>query len=172
MATGGRAGTGTARTALVGAAHGVAATVAMSVPMLVVGRRAQMATQPPKRITVDAMEAAGVEPATEAGRNLASTLAHLCFGAVAGAVFAVLRGRLRPPGPAVSHGGLYGLGVWAVSYRGWVPALGIMPAPRHDEPVRQRTTLGAHLLYGAVLGLLSGIQARGRGAVADVPGLR
>ena len=154
MAAGRLPDDGLARAALLGAGRGAAATVAMSVPLLLASPSDEMGAQPPKRITLEAARAAGVEPGTEAGRNLASTLAHLAFGAGVGAAFSVLRRRFRPPVPSVVQGLAYGLAVWAVSYKGWVPALGIMPPSQHDLPVRRRTNLVAHLVYGGVLGAL------------------
>ncbi len=149
-----------ARTALGGAGRGVIATVVMSVPMLVWSRRAAGGTVPPKRITAEVTDAAGVEPDTQAGLDVASTFAHLGFGSSMGAGFSMLQRLLRPPGPTVAHGLAYGLGVWAVSYKGWVPALGIMPPAQEDRPDRQRMNILAHLVYGAVLGALHGRQGR------------
>ena len=54
----------------------------------------------------------------------------------------------------------FGLGVWAVSYLGWIPALGLLPPPYRDNPRRAWTTLTAHLVYGAVLG--AGLSRRER----------
>lgn len=142
-------------TALVGGARGLVATGAMSVPMLVAGRTGVMGTQPPERITTEATRAAGVEPDSKTGLHAASTVAHLGFGASMGAAFALLHRFLRPPGPVVAQGLAYGLGVWAISYKGWVPALGIMPPAHEDRPGRQRVNIAAHLVYGAVLGGLS-----------------
>ncbi len=142
------------REAVSGSARGLVATVAMSLPMLAAGRAGAMGTLPPKRITEEAMESAGLEQAGETERNVASTAAHLGFGTSVGAVFYLLRARLRPPGPGVVHGLGYGLAVWAASYKGWVPALGILPPPESDEPGRRKTNVLAHVIYGAVLGLL------------------
>ena len=149
------------RAAVPGLARGLVATVAMSVPMLVAGRRGVMGTQPPKRIAGRAAEAVDADPADadpvgEAKLNLASTLAHIGFGGSMGALFAVLRARLRLPGPALAQGMAYGLAVWASSYKGWVPAIGAMPPAEQDRPGQRRTILAAHLLYGGVLGLLDG----------------
>lgn len=155
-----RAGVGQA--ALAGAARGVAATVAMSVPMVAEALAGAQRTPPPKRITVETMDAAGADPGSETGRNMASTLAHLAFGATMGAAFSMFRSRLRPPGPAVAHGLAYGLAVWAVSYKGWVPALGIMPRSEYDRPARRRANVFAHLVYGGVLGALDGAGRRRR----------
>jgi hypothetical protein len=53
------------------------------------------------------------------------------------------------------HGIGYGLGIYALSYQGWVPALGILPPPRRDRSDRQVTMAPAHVAYGAVLGRLT-----------------
>jgi len=46
----------------------------------------------------------------------------------------------------------FGLGVWAASYVGWIPALGLLPPPGKDNPRRAWTILTAHVVYGAILG--------------------
>ncbi len=141
-----------AREAVRGAGRGLAGTVVMSIPMLVAGRPV-MGTQPPKRITVGVLRRAGVRERSERQRNVAGTIAHLGFGATAGAVFTVARAGLALRGPALPQGLGYGVAVWAASYKGWVPALGVLPPPERDDPARQATLLAAHLLFGAVLGL-------------------
>jgi hypothetical protein len=47
-----------------------------------------------------------------------------------------------------------GLAVWAVSYQGWIPALGILPKASEDRPARPAVMVTAHVVYGAVLGAL------------------
>ena len=47
-----------------------------------------------------------------------------------------------------------GEAVYAVSYAGWVPALGALPPADRDRPSRQLVMAAAHLVYGAVLGAL------------------
>ncbi len=147
---------------VLGSARGLVATAAMSVPMLAAGRSGVMGRQPPERIIDEAADTAGLEHASESERNVAATAAHLAFGASNGALFSVLRARLRPPGPSVVHGLCYGVGVWAASYKGWVPALGILPPPEQDRPGRQRVIFLAHLVYGAVLGALAPRRGQGR----------
>jgi hypothetical protein len=46
------------------------------------------------------------------------------------------------------------LSVWALSYQGWVPALGILPPASRDQPGRQWTMVAAHVVYGVVLGAM------------------
>lgn len=70
--------------------------------------------------------------------------AHFGYGALTGAVFALL--------PAFRGGGaLYGVGVWALSYLGWIPAARILaPAWRHPAE-RNLLMIVVHLVWGAAL---------------------
>ena len=77
------------------------------------------------------------------------------FGVGGGVLFTLLHDRLRPPGPTILYGVCFGLAVWAVSYQGWIPKLGILPAAHRDRPGRRRTMVVGHVLYGAVLGLVA-----------------
>ena len=149
---------GLVRAVVDGVGGGVAATVAMSVPMLAADKAGLMPEPPPEKITEDAMSAVGIEPEdrTERQENVVATVTHFAFGAACGVVFALVRRRLRLRVPAWVQGIPFGLGVWAVSYKGWVPALGILPPPEHDRPGRVRTMVAAHVVYGAVLGAVEG----------------
>ena len=133
------------RDAARGAAAGVVATGAMSAVMLAFRR--QMGEQPPDAIAKSAAGAVGAEPA-EAEAEVLASIAHLGFGLGVGAGYALLPRHLPPPvrGVAVA------LAVWAVSYQGWVPALGILPPADDDRPERQKVMVGAHVVFGAVLG--------------------
>ncbi len=143
-----------AETILGGAGAGVVATAAMSVPMLLAGELGAMGEQPPKRIVRTVLGIAGEADTSEAGQDVAAALAHLGFGAGGGAAFALAHRALRLPLPAAVQGAAFGLGVWATSYKGWIPALGALPDADADRPDRQRTMIAAHLVYGAVLGAL------------------
>lgn len=147
-------GDGAGRQLLRGAAAGTVATLPMSGVMLLAGRLGLMGRQPPKKITEASLEAADAPVEDEDTRNVLASIAHLGFGAGMGMLFAVLHRRFRPPGPAAAHGMAFGLAVWAGSYKGWVPALGILPPPEHDRPGRVRTMVLAHLVFGAVLAAL------------------
>jgi hypothetical protein len=126
----------------------------MSAVMLVAGRTGAMGAQPPERVTEKALDAADVRPTSEGQQDAAASLAHLAFGAGGGAAFALLHRRLNLPVPAVAQGVVFGLGVWAASYQGWIPALGILPPADDDRPGRRRTMIAAHVVYGGVLGAL------------------
>jgi hypothetical protein len=108
--------------------------------------RKPMGEQPPDAITTRAAHA-GAAP-TERQADALAVVAHLAFGAGTGAAYA-LAPRVGPP---VLRGVLTGLSVWAVSYQGWIPALGILPKASEDRPARPAVMVTAHLVYGAVLG--------------------
>ncbi|MEA2518091.1 MAG: hypothetical protein QOF49_171, partial [Chloroflexota bacterium] len=136
-------------------AAGVAvATVAMSAVMVAGDRMGLMGEQPPTAVTRAALGGVGADdpPGTA---DLIAPVAHLGFGATAGVVYGLTR-RLFPRVPGVALGPMFGLGVWAVSYKGWIPALGILPQPDDDRPDRPTVMVVAHVVYGVVLGWLVG----------------
>lgn len=145
-------GTASSRTVVEGMAAGVAATVAMSVPMMAAGRIGAMGGQPPRKVAEHALGRAGAGDTSEHEQNVAASLAHLAFGAGGGGAFAFVHRRLGLPVPTVVQGVAFGLAVWATSYKGWIPALGLLPPPERDRPGRRRTMVLAHVVFGAVLG--------------------
>ena len=147
-------------TALSGAGAGVVATLAMSVPMVLAGERGDMGELPPKRIVRTALGRAGTTDTSEESQDVIATLSHLAFGASGGAAFALAQRSLQLPLPSTVQGMAFGLGVWAASYKGWIPALGALPDADDDRADRRRTMIGAHLVYGAVLGALVGKRQR------------
>jgi hypothetical protein len=63
--------------------------------------------------------------------------------------------------PAVSLGVSHGLAVYALSFKGWIPALEILPSPQRDRPggpaarrPAARRSWWPDVVYGAVLGRL------------------
>jgi hypothetical protein len=90
-------------------------------------------TMPPMRadpgeFTVEQAEELLREEAREQVSNTVETVAAkslaLGYGMTAGALYGALRPR---PGNLLVDGTALGLGVWAVGYLGWLPALGLMP---------------------------------------------
>lgn len=146
--------------ALKGALAGAVATVPMSVVMYAARKAGLMGEYPPEIIAEKSLDALGVHEGEDVN-EVAATVAHLGFGASAGALFGVLLGRTELPLPTVAQGIGYGLFVYAVSYDGWIPALHVIPAPEDDRPGRQPSMVAAHVVYGAVLGAL--LARRGRG---------
>jgi hypothetical protein len=131
---------------------GAVATVAMSAVMVTGDRLGLMSEQPPTVVTRSALRDAGVERSAAAA-SLIAPIAHVGFGAFGGLLYALLR-RLVPRAPGGVLGVAFGLAVWAVSYWGWIPALGILPPPESDERGRPAVMVAAHVVYGLVLGWL------------------
>ncbi|MEH1166963.1 DUF6789 family protein [Micromonospora sp. CPCC 205539] len=141
----------TSRRVAHGALAGVGATVAMT-GVLAVGRRlGGYPEQPPKRLVRRFARRAGMSARRQSpGVRAAWPLAHFGFGAAYGAGYALAVRR-----SSASRGIAAGLGLWASSYLGWVPALGLLPPPQRDDPARAVTTFAAHVVYGAVLGVIA-----------------
>src|ERR687885_177231 len=126
----------------------------MSAFMLLAKQLGLMGEQPPRKITRRFLVRSGDKrPRGETQDVLASAL-HFGFGAAGGTLFALAFRLLRLPFPSALQGAAYGTGVWAVSYLGWVPELGIMPPADRDRPGRPQSMLIAHWIYGSVLGVL------------------
>ena len=65
--------------------------------------------------------------------------------AATGALLAAAR-----PAMTARFGSMAGVAVWAASYFGWIPAMGVLsPAHRHP-PARNALMIAAHLVWGAV----------------------
>ena len=137
-----------------GAIAGAAATTAMSVFMRAAQAAGLIGELPPRKITDAAIDAAGAEEAPAPARSVAATMAHVGFGIGCGALYALAHPRLRRYMPPTLAGAAFGTAVWAASYAGWVPALGIMPPPDDDAPGRVGTMVVAHWVFGGVLGAI------------------
>ena len=143
-----------------GAAAGCAATVPMTLVMeaLRIALPGEHNRRMPPREVVDrtiekTAEATGDEVDLDRSDRIAlTTVAHLAFGTAAGAVYGAAIGSRRS---SVLKGIAYGLGVWAVAYGVGLPSLGLHPAAPDDTKDRNEVLIASHVVWGAVLGLLS-----------------
>jgi len=140
-----------------GIVAGTLATGFMSTLMMGAKRAGLMGGMPPEKITAAFLKGRNLH-VSAAQQDALATLLHFGFGACAGAMFAVVAPKRLIA--RVPLGMAYGTAIWAISYAGWVPALGIMPPASRDRRDRQVVMLAGHLLFGAFLGLLVG----GRGS--------
>jgi hypothetical protein len=141
-----------------GALAGAAATAPMSAVMVGAKRFGLMGGMPPEKITARVLRRRGIRPSEEQQDALATAF-HFGFGTGAGAIFGLIA-----PSRLVARlplGMAYGAAIWGVSYMGWVPAFGIMPAADRDRRDRQVVMLAGHLVYGTALALMVGRRARG-----------
>jgi hypothetical protein len=141
---------------LIGAAAGTLATVPMTMVMETLHQRldGEPARPLPPREVTDGMAAkAGVHhQLSEEDRQQLTLAAHFAYGAGCGAVFGLVAPRNAPL--AVATGMMFGFGVWAGSYLGWLPAMGVRHHARHDPAERSGLMIAAHVVWGAAAGTL------------------
>lgn len=149
------------RRLLIGSLAGLAATVPMTAAMVWMHRRLPEDEQyplPPRQVTMNVAEAAGVVEREELGepeKRAATLVAHFAYGAGVGALYGPVASQL--PLPPVVSGMAYGVAVWAGSYLGWLPAAGLL-APATEHPARRTALMiAAHLVWGASAGALVGL---------------
>lgn len=147
----------TSKRFLTGAAAGLVATVPMTVAMTAMHRglpASQRYVLPPRRITMRAARKAGVKHhLDESERRAATMVSHFGYGGGAGALFGMVSP--RDPLRAVAAGMGFGVLVWAVSYLGLMPALGLHPPATKEPAGRNGLMIGAHLVWGATLGAIA-----------------
>lgn len=146
-----------------GAVAGLIATVPMTVLMFAWHRTLPVSQRHPLPPSLITRRLLGGEPPSvrpEPMPNLLSALAaHFGFGGVAGAMYATVPLTLRQSCPATTGIG-YGLCIWAASYLGWVPGLGLLPPATRQPAGRNIMMIAAHVVWGATLGLAShGLQS-------------
>ncbi len=135
-----------------GAIGGGIGTAVMSGVMLAARRAGLMSQQPPEAITEAALDATGIHERDEKTQDMLASVLHFGFGISVGGIFGMMHRSVRVH--PVLGGIAFATLVWATSYQGWVPALGIMPPASSDEPGRPITMLLAHWVYGATLGAI------------------
>ncbi|HEV3470675.1 MAG TPA: hypothetical protein VG148_15230 [Pyrinomonadaceae bacterium] len=140
---------------LLGAVAGLAATVPMSLAMKLMHEQLPEHEQyplPPRAVTMEVAERAGVrEHLDEGEREAATWAAHFGYGAACGALYGALAAGRRVPPLAAGVG--FGLAVWAGSYLGWLPAAGILRPATEHPPRRNALMIAAHAVWGAGVGL-------------------
>jgi hypothetical protein len=124
----------------------------MSMALLVEKKLGLLGQHPPKKIVRGIRRRVGLLGTSRRAENAATTAAHFGFGAAGGMLFGLAH--RRPRGLAASSllGAAFGMVVWASSYYGWVPALGLMKPPHRDRRFRPSSMIAAHFVFGTVLG--------------------
>ncbi len=108
---------------------------------------------PPREIVDRSVEKAAEAPAVdERERTLLTSIAHLAFGTVAGAIYGAAVGSKRS---TMLMGIEYGLAVWALAYGVGLPSLGLHPAATDDTKDRNEVLIASHVVWGAALGRLT-----------------
>ncbi|MFN8389403.1 MAG: hypothetical protein U0136_03850 [Bdellovibrionota bacterium] len=138
------------RTIAVGALAGVAATVPMTLFMHsmhnLLPRHAQYSL-PPEQITASAANAVGLSSEPEhPGWEWKTYAGHFAYGAAMGTGYAALE-RALPNDPKAS-GLAYGLGVWTLSYLGWLPVAQHRAAATNEPQERNLLMVASHAVWG------------------------
>jgi uncharacterized membrane protein YagU involved in acid resistance len=142
---------------LIGAVAGTVATIPMTVFMETMHRR--LPGEPPRPLPPRevaeglAVKAGARGDMSERQMQDLSLMLHAGYGAATGALFGLLAPK-RPP-TALAAGMLFGLGVWAASYLGWLPRLGVRQPIEYDPPARTQLMIASHLVWGASAGLIA-----------------
>jgi len=135
---------------------GLAATAPMTAVMVLGHRRLPWRERrplPPPQITDAALRSIGAEHlVSESSQRGLSLLNHLAYGTTAGAILGLAI--IEPP--TLSQGILYGLGVWASGYLGWLPAVGLHRSAVRETLNRNLLMVAAHVVWGASLALTAG----------------
>jgi uncharacterized membrane protein YagU involved in acid resistance len=136
-----------------GALAGLTATLPMSAAMELgadqLPRREQYPL-PPRLITSRVADKAGYQHRLSDSEIKAATLAaHFGYGATMGAIYSAV---VPPKWVGAKSGVLFGLGVWAGSYLGLLPALGILKLATEHPARRNALMIGAHVVWGSTLG--------------------
>jgi hypothetical protein len=137
------------------AASGLVATGAMTAFMAGAKVTGLLRNPPPKHITKRAEQKVGMSPRHQDKETFNATwlAAHVAYGMGSGVVYGLVRGAL--PGPPWSSGLIYGGALWAISYLGVMPALGLYPFPSDDSRSRVAVMIAAHGVYGEALATVS-----------------
>lgn len=130
-----------------GAVAGMVGTVFMTIPILAARRLGFFHTPPPVEISANLARRTPLLPERSNPLFPVAWLgAHFAYGAASGIGYTLLRRYL--PVPTAWAGLLFGLGVWAISYLGYVPALHLYPEPDDDSRPRQVVMILAHAVFG------------------------
>jgi len=135
---------------LIGAVAGFAGTTLMTAAMSRLYRRLPERDRyplTPREIIDSASNQASVPLENEAAIDL-TIAGHFAYGAAAGSLIGVTNPRI-----GVVEGALAGVAVWAASYVGWIPGVGLLkPATAHPGR-RNLLMITAHLAWGAATAL-------------------
>ena len=141
---------------LVGMISGFAATAPMSAVMIVMHRMLpwmQRYPLPPRKVTMNVARALGIKQGmSEPQREAATVAAHFGYGAGMGGIYATFADRL--PASPISSGVVWGLIVWAGSYLGLLPSLGLHESATDHPQQRNWLMIIAHVVWGASLGAI------------------
>lgn len=137
-----------------GAAAGFVATAPMTLSMLVgwtLLPKREKYPLPPRLITGKITKQLGIRDRLSEDELVTLTLlSHFGYGALFGSIYALFDQRI--PLKSSLKGCWAGLALWAGSYLGWLPALGILQSAMQHPWRRNLLMIVAHIVWGVTLG--------------------
>lgn len=147
--------TGMARVITKTLVAGLISTTAMTIVMEMLYRtlpRDEQYALPPEEIaTVAEMKVLG-KPLNPSQHMIFTLVSHFGYGITLAGIYSVIAKKL--PFPPLINGVSYGIAVWVGSYYGWLPAFRVLPSATEFPPERRTLMIIAHLVWGAVLGII------------------
>jgi len=144
--------------AIRGGVAGGLATVGMTAAMLAMHRclpARQRYGLPPEQIVDEMLNRTDIEnQLTDRHFEALTMLAHHGYGTSMGAVYGMVEPHCRSAPPVVS-GMSFGFVVWALSYLGWLPAMGMDASATREPLQRNALMIVSHLIWGGTTGLLT-----------------
>jgi putative membrane protein len=149
----------------IGLAAGAAATIPMSWSMELLHRllpRQQQHALPPRKITERLTKAVGLrQHLSDEQRMWLSLAAHVGYGAAVGAIYAATHKSV--PANALAKGTAYGGAVWAGSYLGLLPAVGLLSNAAKHPARRNAVMITTHAVFGTALAIFVDLLESGSG---------
>lgn len=132
---------------------GLLATGPMTLAMFALQRQlpaSQKSPLPPATLTSQITETVGIDQRLNLNRREDLTMiSHFGYGAACGLLYAL--GLKKFKASPLLKGSLFGLGVWATSYMGWIPAFSLRANAYNMPAKRNGLMVLAHLVWGASL---------------------
>lgn len=144
------------RKLLLGAGAGLIATLPMTVFMRSAWKRLppdERYALPPRQITRQILGWRRFRTMEPGIQTVLTLLFHFLFGAAVGSIYGMVEQKI--PMKNFVKGSLAGLAVWAGSYLGWIPALGILPPASRQPLHRNGLMILAHLIWGLTMAVLA-----------------
>ena len=139
-----------------GAVAGLIATLPMTIFMRFAWKRLPEDEQyslPPRQITRNFFGPWRFWRMSQEKQTVLTLMLHFLFGALTGSVYGMLEDKV--PIQRSIKGPVAGMVVWAGSYLGWVPVLGVMPPATRHPWRRNVMMIVAHLIWGLTLGVFT-----------------
>jgi uncharacterized membrane protein YagU involved in acid resistance len=128
-------------------------TIAMELIFRLLPRHEQYDLPPGENVTTIFKQKLGWYEMNRTQYRVITAIGHFSYGALAGTVYGAIAHRLRLP--PLLKGMLYAMAVWSFSYLGWLPAAKVLRPATEHPPRRTALMIISHLVWGAVVGLIT-----------------